>query len=237
MKTIFDHLFILFLFALVPVVSTYSYKKIKPYLIANTPGVRSHVYRMAMFQLWLFAGVIVAVWSFSERSFGTLGFGLPLNSSLWIGLSATAVYTGYAAARLYAIRAKPLAREKYFKKISSMPGKELIPASSGELHSFFLLSVTAGICEEVIYRGFFIWYLAQSMHIEIAMLLSSVIFGSHHLYQGVRGVIKTAIIGLVLAILLVSSGSLLVPILLHGAINIFSGLTAWELSKGERVTK
>ena len=49
--------------------------------------------------------------------------------------------------------------------------------------------------------------------------VSSLIFGLGHLYQGVRGVIGTTVLGLVFAVLFVITGNLAIPILLHAAID------------------
>jgi membrane protease YdiL (CAAX protease family) len=47
-----------------------------------------------------------------------------------------------------------------------------------------------------------------------------VIFGFAHLYQGIAGVLGTALIGALLVGLYLSTGSLLLPILVHAIIDI-----------------
>ena len=56
-----------------------------------------------------------------------------------------------------------------------------------------------------------------------AVVLSSIVFGLGHAYQGPVGMGKTALVGLVLALLTVFSGSLFVPMLLHTVIDLTSG--------------
>ena len=38
--------------------------------------------------------------------------------------------------------------------------RPLLPHTPGELRGFNLLSITAGICEEVLYRSYIWWYVA-----------------------------------------------------------------------------
>jgi membrane protease YdiL (CAAX protease family) len=50
-----------------------------------------------------------------------------------------------------------------------------------------------------------------------------VIFGLGHAYQGATGIVKTGVIGLVMALLTVLSGSLWPAILFHATMDITSG--------------
>ena len=101
--------------------------------------------------------------------------------------------------------------------------KELIPRTPRETRLFNALSVTAGICEELIYRGYMIAYFGALFNTWIAVLVSSVIFGIAHAYQGRAGIIKTGVIGLVFAVLYVYTGSLWAPMVLHAFIDVSSG--------------
>ena len=68
-----------------------------------------------------------------------------------------------------------------------------------------------------------------------AMILSSVIFGLMHAYQGLAGVIRTAAIGLLLAGFFVASGSLLLSIILHVIIDAYAGALSWLARREETV--
>ena len=52
-----------------------------------------------------------------------------------------------------------------------------------------------------------------------AVIASSVVFGFEHLYQGVVGVISTAVLGFALAAVYLLTGNLLVPMILHALID------------------
>jgi membrane protease YdiL (CAAX protease family) len=56
-----------------------------------------------------------------------------------------------------------------------------------------------------------------------AVAITSVIFGLGHAYQGFSGIVKTGLVGLVLALLTVFSGSLFIAIVLHAVVDLTSG--------------
>jgi uncharacterized protein len=94
----------------------------------------------------------------------------------------------------------------------------LAPANKKERNWGLASSVTAGICEEIIYRGFVIFYL-QSLPFELSLpvvlVLSALIFGFGHIYQGWKGFLLTSFLGFIFARVYVMTDSLLFPIILH----------------------
>ncbi len=82
--------------------------------------------------------------------------------------------------------------------------------------------LTAAFAEEVIFRGFLMGRLARlfggsRLAWTASLLISSVLFGALHLYQGPAGVLGTGTAGLVLGLIyLVSGRNLWVCILTHG---------------------
>ena len=79
-----------------------------------------------------------------------------------------------------------------------MLAERILPQSSGELPSFLALAATAGLCEEFLYRGFVMAALSRAgLPVWGVVLLSSVLFGLAHLYQGRGGLVSTLAIGTV----------------------------------------
>lgn len=102
------------------------------------------------------------------------------------------------------------------------PVSALLPSTREERWLFAALSVTAGICEELLFRGFLLFYLQNlflGLPLAAAVVVSSVVFGMAHLYQGAKGVLGTGVFGLGMALLYVWSGSLLLPIILHALLD------------------
>jgi len=70
------------------------------------------------------------------------------------------------------------------KQFSGVPGL-MVPRDSHERRLWMGLSLTAGLCEEVLYRGFLIWYLRMLLPGMAAVLLAAIVFGVAHRYLGV----------------------------------------------------
>jgi len=99
----------------------------------------------------------------------------------------------------------------------------ILPVTREEGAWFALVSVTAGICEEILYRGFLTRYLSdQPWHLGlwIALAVSSIAFGLAHGYQGIAGIIGTALLGALLAVVFIATGNLWIPIALHAVIDL-----------------
>jgi len=72
----------------------------------------------------------------------------------------------------------------------------LLPQTSLELGLWMLLSITAGICEEAIYRGYLQRQLgALTRNVWVGITISAAAFGGAHLYQGVRRAAVIAVSG------------------------------------------
>jgi membrane protease YdiL (CAAX protease family) len=99
----------------------------------------------------------------------------------------------------------------------------LLPRTPGERRLFTLVGLTAGICEEWLYRAFFLAVvaaLAGGPPEWVLVAVAAVAFGLAHAYQGVGGIVLTGVLGGVLAALYLSTGSLLLPVLLHAVIDL-----------------
>ncbi len=99
----------------------------------------------------------------------------------------------------------------------------ILPVTQEERAWFALVSVTAGICEEVLYRGFLIRYLSDGpwhVGLWIALAVASVAFGLGHGYQGLSGIIGTTVLGAVIAVIFLATGSLWLPMALHAIIDL-----------------
>ncbi len=82
--------------------------------------------------------------------------------------------------------------------------------------------MTAGICEEVLYRGLLIALAVDLLGLSVlgAAILAVAIFAVAHVYQGLSGMLGTGLLGAVLAALYVTTGSLLLPIIVHALIDL-----------------
>jgi membrane protease YdiL (CAAX protease family) len=103
--------------------------------------------------------------------------------------------------------------------------ERILPQSSIELLCFLALAITAGICEEFLYRGFTLAVLARlGSPAWLAILLSSLLFGLAHLYQGRGGLVSTMLIGAVLGTGRIVYDSLVPVIFWHSAVDVVAGV-------------
>lgn len=100
----------------------------------------------------------------------------------------------------------------------SAPDVSALGAVNGNVRAYLQLLVVGfligGVAEELVFRGFLIGWVTRlfgKRAIGPAVLMSSLLFGFSHLYQGLAGVTDTAIVGLLLAILYVTAGRRLSP--------------------------
>jgi uncharacterized protein len=118
----------------------------------------------------------------------------------------------------------------------------LLPRTAVERRYAVVVAVTAGICEETLYRGFFIAAGTGPAHLPLvaAAAVSVAVFALAHIYQGLRQVLAIAALAVVFTVLYLRSGGLLVPVTVHVLIDL-NGLLltrpptpAGDLSQGPR---
>lgn len=152
---------------------------------------------------WLWApGVVAPVLAVAVAGFSALSL-MPLIQSL----------RGVRWRRAYAAA--------YRRALGEVPG--LIPNTATERAAWIGVSFAAGICEELLCRGFLIRFLRESWPgapMFAALVISSLIFGLAHLYQGLKAVAGTSIIGLVFGLVFLLSGSLIGSIVLHVLVDL-----------------
>ena len=148
------------------------------------------------------------------------------NSQLATGVAITILVIYFFIAFIPAIHCslKPKARQSYWKELHSY--YFLFPVSKQERRWWILLSLTAGICEEIFFRGLLLQFIHGQSHsywhidLSLALVLSALLFGICHYYQGVSGIIRTAIGGLLFGLLTILTNSLWLPILLHVLVDL-----------------
>ena len=102
----------------------------------------------------------------------------------------------------------------------------LLPHGIPESVLWVLVSVTAGACEEIVFRGYLQRQLAAlTGSITAGILLQAIAFGISHGYQGVAPMGITGSYGSVLGILAWWRGNIRASALAHAATDIVGGLT------------
>ena len=102
--------------------------------------------------------------------------------------------------------------------------QRILPQSPRELALFCVLAVTAGLCEEFLYRGFAMAALWRSGLPSAAVVVTSaVMFGLAHLYQGRGGFAGTLILGLLFGYSRLWLGTLIPVVAWHIGVDLIAG--------------
>jgi uncharacterized protein len=103
--------------------------------------------------------------------------------------------------------------------------ERILPQSRIEMIPFFVLAVTAGLCEEFLYRGFGMAALSRAgLPTTLVVVVSSVLFGMAHLYQGRAGFVSTTFLGILLGISRALLASLLPVAVWHTGVDVVAGI-------------
>lgn len=108
------------------------------------------------------------------------------------------------------------------------PGKSLValaPRTGLEVLLWICVSVTAGICEEIAFRGYFLrQFGSMAGGVWTGVVCSSLLFGISHGYEGAAGMIAITAYGAMFCALAVARRSLRPGMIAHAWHDIFSGL-------------
>ena len=232
-------LFLILLIAFLVVVAILSIndvKKLKDAVI--TESLRVKLYKGSIVWQWVPVACILVICAFSLISFKDIGLsGIHLWGPPWFHIIVIIISIGLLVLFIYQILSfifSAKVREQAEQKFNSTEPKSnydaiifnvMIPRTKTEKTAFLFLAASAGVCEEIVWRGFLYFLLLTifpSWPIGIVIVVGSLIFGAGHFYQGPEGIIKTSIMGGLLGCLYVATGSLLPGMLLHFVVDYSS---------------
>jgi hypothetical protein len=197
---------------------------------------RTWLWAWAIFGAWPVSAVGAALWEVNDRSWASFGFSVPGGWRLWVSIALfllLAAYFAFAAATLARSSDARAGLRQQFGKLTAV-----VPHTRKELYWFSGVSVTAGFCEEFLFRGYLIWVFSPWFGWWGAAALSLPFFAIAHLpvYQGWNGVLRTGIVGAVFTLVVAIFNSLWPAIALHALIDLSQGTMAWlSLREGEAI--
>jgi membrane protease YdiL (CAAX protease family) len=202
--------------------------------LRSDPRARRSFYRRLLVLEWGLAALAAVIWLFSPGVSATaVGLRWPQHGPGVLGGVVLAVVVLFVVLSTRALRSGALLEAA---RPARCPGEgrhaeppvhstlALLPRSAGERRLFTVVGVTAGVCEEWLYRGFFLAVVAAlgggGLPQAALVGVAAGAFGLAHAYQGLTGVLTTGVLGGVMALLYLETGSLLLPVLLHAAIDL-----------------
>ncbi|MDP9266998.1 MAG: CPBP family intramembrane metalloprotease [Acidobacteriota bacterium] len=187
-------------------------------------GSRPLLYASAIAMQWTLVGVvwlgirrrgysIRQLTGRSWRSFDDVLIDVAIAAVFWIGSVAVLAALGF----LMGVQ----------KKIPEMRKaiEFMAPANVFELGIFFLLAVSAGVCEEILFRGYLQrQFAALSKSMVVGVLASAAVFGASHLYEGKERMVLVGILGAMLGTLAVVRKNLRPSMIAHTWQDVFAGV-------------
>jgi uncharacterized protein len=171
---------------------------------------------------WLMLSVVA--WRALARGLtpAELGLGGQLSVKIIVaGLLGAGIIAGLQWLNLRRMGKMEGAAPDLMRKLS----KRILPQSLVELLPYLALAVTAGVCEEFLYRGFAMAALTRAgLPISVVVLLTSALFGLAHAYQGRAGVLGTGVLGVLLASARIVYSSLAPVMIWHTAVDVVAGI-------------
>jgi membrane protease YdiL (CAAX protease family) len=204
---------ILFTILLVAGVPALSYSTARNNDLRKIP--RLGLYLSAIFSQWLLMVVAWGVASFAARNVITKGFAaMPLGLALEWG-------AGIAIAALLALGLVIWCEQRGWLPPESELTYLLIPETPREkFWGIMIVAPTAAFCEEFLFRGYLLTQLQDWFHSLLwAWIISSLVFGLAHCYQGASGMTRAGLLGALLAYPVVRWGNLYPAILAHWIID------------------
>ncbi|MBZ5721646.1 MAG: CPBP family intramembrane metalloprotease [Acidobacteriia bacterium] len=115
--------------------------------------------------------------------------------------------------------------ERWFGPEHAASIQAFLPRRGVEILLWVGVSISAGICEEVVFRGYFQRQFEVFTRSKwIALFLQAALFGISHGYQGVEACVKIAIFGALYGLLALWRGSLRPGMIAHSGSDILSGI-------------
>jgi membrane protease YdiL (CAAX protease family) len=185
--------------------------------MAGTPNALSRAYQRGVLRQVILGSAVLSIVFLGRLP--AKGFGLTSPRSwtqTWetlgiflIAILASSVWVRYRG-------------DRQFNRLRKTIGA-ILPISKSERWWFAAVGIGAGLSEELLYRGFLLYYLwvwLPGLDWTQRIIVSSLIFGLAHLYQGWKGVLGTTAYGFCFAWLYAGSGSLLIPMTIHAAVDL-----------------
>jgi membrane protease YdiL (CAAX protease family) len=197
-------------------------------------GARRSFYARLLVLEWGLALLALVVWlSAPGVDAAAVGLRWPRSWPGPVAVAATVLVLGFVVVSTRALRSGALAQAAAAPR---RPGEgrhaepavhatlALLPRTTAERRLFTLVGVTAGVCEEWLYRGFLLAVVAAvgggGLPEPVLVAIGALAFGLAHAYQGLAGIVTTGVLGGVMAGLYLGTGSLLLPVVLHAVVDL-----------------
>jgi uncharacterized protein len=193
-----------------------------------------HEYKMTLLQQWVITAIAAFIWLHAGRSWESIGMRPMMGWRLWGSVALVLAVFVLHAYQVWMLDRSAKARNDARNSKSIQSIETILPHNDNELRWFFLVSMTAGFCEEFLFRGYLIGALAPLFTWWGAAALALIPFGLLHGYQGRSGIIKTTVVGAFVTLIVAITHSLIPAIVLHAVTDIGGGVVTYTILKPRR---
>ena len=213
---VLGHLLFAYLVIGEPIIGISCYRALKRD-VATDPSALSRFFWLVLIIEWSWLPIVAVILAARPAPLATIGLTRMTMTPIVFGL-VTGVFVGLVASTA-AFALNPQSRAWFRKQAAGVSA--LVPATPQERWLFAAVAITAGICEEIVFRGFLRLYLgALGLPLIATGVVAALIFGVAHAYQGWKGVMQTAALGGALMGLYIASGSLVPCIVAHALVDL-----------------
>lgn len=186
---------------------------------SGTPNLAVALFVQALLVL---GGVYLLLVS-REQGFERIGLRAPERRD--VGRALIVLLAGFGVNVLLTLAIVVLSPETLEEHIAGLESLAVGLTDDTPLAAIFALLLLVGFYEEIVARGLLLTRARQLVGgFWPPALISATLFALGHFYQGLYGVVQTALFGLVLAVFTLRWGTLWPAILAHAAINMLSVL-------------
>lgn len=229
----FDHILLFLLGVVLPGLAVFQTEEELSEVEFDTLMKKQVYYGNGIFQ-WICVFFIVLIWWGNSRSFADLGFQVGTWQPIaWALLLIFLMF--YLFDVWWELRNEKKIIETKNKWLKEIP---ILPTNFEEFKHFLFVAFSAGICEEIIFRGFFIQYfLAINQDNDLgnwlAVIIPACLFAFGHLYQGEKAVLKILGMAILFGWIFILTKSLLLLMLIHFLVDVLGGFLAYRVLKND----
>jgi len=208
--------------AVVAVLSVFRKRKYNDAIV--TEKIRCKKYLLAISHLWGLLIPIFIMCFIGGISLADIGFRpISFHYNIWftiVTLTLSGVAFAYFIYELITSIVGKKSREQDIDNDHDKMMASMLPRTKKEKWLFSFRTLSAAICEEILFRGFLLFLLQSvfpDMPIYLIIVIACMIFGIAHIYQGLQAVISIGLLSVLFMCLYLVTDSLILAMLLHFA--------------------
>lgn len=219
-----DLVFLLALIALAlftPLQGWREFRRLAAEVKADVPDARARVFKSSMRIQWSVTVALLAWWFLLGNDPARVGLVPGWSDWEWLAVAVGAALCGLMIWQTQRAKRNPEQLTQLRPQLGEL--EIMAPRTARESRLFDALSITAGVCEETIYRGLLLGLLSEQIGLWPAALASTLLFGLAHSYQGFSGIVRTTLAGALAVLLTIFSGSIFVALVVHAVVDMTQG--------------